>query len=415
MTTATPAGTSSRTIPRIISVDDHVVEPPDLWTSRLPKRFLDAGPRVERDRAIIEFRPQGGSRMERGAADGEWCDFWCYADMSTPFPKTAAWIGLGSIEWTPVTYDQLHPSTWKQKERLESMDANHVEASLCFPNTLPRFCGQTFLEHGERDLGLACVQAYNDWMIDEWCAGDARGRLIPMIIVPLWDPHLAADEVRRCAAKGCFAVSFSENPSKLGLPSFHDRDRHWDPFFAACDETGTVVNMHIGSSSMMYLTSPDAPFIVSSTLTFANSMGSLCDVLFSGLLARFPNLRIAYSEGQVGWAPYVLERSDKLWHQRGREGVFGLDLPEPPSTYVPGRIWFCIFEDETGLELRNRIGMEQLTFEVDFPHADTTWPDTEKIATAICDAADLDEREIYQLMRGNAIDAFGLQRFGITS
>jgi predicted TIM-barrel fold metal-dependent hydrolase len=405
--------TPTRDLPLIISVDDHVVEPPDLWTSRFPAKYRDEAPRVERDRAIIEFKPQGGSRFERGAADGQWCDFWCYADMSFPFPKTAACVGLDDIEWTPITYDELHPATWKQRERLVSMDDNHVQASLCFPNTLPRFCGQGFLERGSREVSLLCVQAYNDWMIDEWCAGDAYGRLIPLTMIPLWDPHLAADEIRRCAAKGSFAVSFSENPTKLNLPSVHDRDRHWDPFFAACDETGTVINMHIGSSSQMYLTSPDAPFIISSTLTFANSMGSLCDFLFSGVLQRFPNLTLAYSEGQAGWAPYVLERADKLWKQRGRSGVFGLDLAEPPSTSIPGRVYFCIFDDETGLALRDRIGMDQLTFEVDFPHADTPWPDTEKIANEICTAAGLDDGEVYKLLRGNAITAFGLDRWGI--
>jgi predicted TIM-barrel fold metal-dependent hydrolase len=412
----TPASRSTpRSIPRIISVDDHVVEPPDLWTSRLPARFLDEAPHVERDRAVIDFNPQTGSRFERGNPDGEWCDFWCYGGLSMPFPKTAASVGFDSIEWTPVTYDDLHPATWKQADRLVAMDENHVDASICFPNTLPRFCGQGFLERGSRELGLACVKAYNDWMIDEWCGGVGRGRLIPLTMIPLWDPQLAADEVRRCADKGSHAVTFSENPSKLGLPSVHSKDRHWDPFFAACNDTETIVNMHIGSSSQMYLTSPDAPFIVSSTLTFANSMGSLCDFLFSGVLSRFPALRIAYSEGQVGWVPYVLERADKLWHQRGREGVFGMDLPEPPSTYIPGRVYFCIFEDETGLELRHRVGMEQITFEVDFPHADTTWPHTEKIATEICHNAGLDEAEIYALMRGNAIHAYGLERFGITA
>ncbi|MCB0995526.1 MAG: amidohydrolase [Acidimicrobiales bacterium] len=401
-------------IPKIISVDDHVVEPPDLWTERLPERWRDAAPHVERDRVVFQFNPQEGSHVDRGNPDGEWCDFWCFEGQCFPFPKTAAWVGLDSIEWTPVTYDQLHPATWQQGPRLAAMDDNHMEASLCFPNTLPRFCGQRFLEAADHELGLACVQVYNDWMIDEWCGGDGRGRLIPLTMVPLWDPHLAAAEVRRCAEKGSFAVTFSEDPSKLGLPSVHNKDRHWDPFFDACEETGTVINMHIGSSSMMHLTTPDAPFIVSSTLTFVNSMNSLVDYLFSGTLARFPGLRIAYSEGQVGWASYVLERADKLYHQRGRSGVFGADLPEPPSTYIRDRVFFCIFDDETGLELRHRVGMEQITFEVDFPHADTTWPETAKIAADICDAAGLDATETHQLLRGNAIRCFGLERYGIT-
>ncbi len=403
-------------IPRIISVDDHVVEPPDLWTARLPAKYRDVAPHVERDRITFDFNPaQGKMAIDRGNPDGEWCDLWCFEDTAMPFPSTAAWIGLGTIEWQAVTYDQLHPATWKQADRLAAMDDNHVEASLCFPNTLPRFCGQRFYEAADHGLGLACVQAYNDWMIDEWCAGDGYGRLIPMTMIPLWDPALAATEVRRCADKGSFAVTFSEDPSKLGLPSVHDKGRFWDPFFRACDETGTVINMHIGSSSTMHTTTADAPFIVSSTLTFSNSMDSLVDYIFSGTLARFHGLRIAYSEGQVGWAAYVLERADKLWEQRGQDGVFGAPVPERPSSYIADRVYFCMFDDETGLQLRDRIGMDQITFEVDFPHADTTWPNTEKIATEMCAGAGLDETETWKLLRGNAIRAYGLDRWGITA
>ena len=163
----------------------------------------------------------------------------------------------------------------------------------------PRFCGQTFAERDDKELALECVKAYNDWMIDEWCAGDGHGRLIPVTMVPLWDAQLAAAEVRRCADKGSHALTFSENPYALGLPSVHSGE--WDPLFAACQETETVVCMHIGSSSRMPGTTPDAPFIVSSVLTFPNAMGSLLDFVFSGTLERFPNLthRVLRGPGRV--------------------------------------------------------------------------------------------------------------------
>ena len=293
------------------------------------------------------------------------------------------------------------------------MDENHVDISICFPNVLPRFCGQAFLERDDKELALLCVQAYNDWMIDEWCAGDAKSRLIPLTLIPLWDPVAAAAEVHRCAEKGSFAVAFSENPYPLGLPSIHDKDRFWDPFFRACEETDTIVNMHIGSSSKMPTTSPDAPFSVSSTITFSNAMGSMCDYILSGTFVRFPGLKIAYAEGQVGWMPYVIERMDKIREERG-DASFGIDLPDPPSTYIPGHVWGCIFDDETGLKNREAIGMDQICFEVDFPHADTTYPHTLDVARKICTEAGLDDEETYKLMRGNAIEAFGLQRFGIT-
>jgi predicted TIM-barrel fold metal-dependent hydrolase len=401
-------------IPRIISVDDHVVEPPDLWSARLPERFRDRGPRVVRDRAKFGF-VGGVFSSEKGAPDGEWCDWWLYDDLVYPFPKLSAAVGFEHLDNSPVTFDEIRPGCWQQGPRLADMDANHVEASLCFPNVLPRFAGQAFLERADKELALLCVQVYNDWMIDEWCGGDGKGRLIPLTIVPLWDPELAAAEVRRCADKGSHAITFTENPHPLGLPSIHDKDRHWDPLFRACQETGTVINMHIGSSSKMPSTSPDAPFIVSSTLTFQNAMGSLCDYLLSGVFERFPALRIAYSEGQVGWVPYVLDRADKLWEERasGTDG-FGVDLPNPPSSYVPGHVWFCIFDDQVGLRNRDIVGMDQITFEVDYPHADSTFPNTKDVATLQVEKAGLNDEEIYKLLRGNAINAYGLERFGIT-
>jgi predicted TIM-barrel fold metal-dependent hydrolase len=401
-------------IPRIISVDDHVVEPPDLWQERLPAKFRDRGPRVVRDTARFSF--EGGVfSFNRGAADGQPCDFWLYDDLVYPFPRLSAAIGFQDLDNVPVTFDEILPGCWKQADRLADMDANHVDASLCFPNVLPRFCGQTFHERQDKELALLCVQAYNDWMIDEWCAGPGAGRLLPLTLVPLWDAELAAAEVRRCADKGSHAIAFSENPFPLGLPSVHDKARFWDPLFQACEETGTVVNMHIGSSSKMPSTSADAPFIVSSTLTFSNAMGSLCDYIFSGTLERFPSLRIAYSEGQAGWVPYVLERADKLWAERVSSDSFGTTLPHPPSSYVPGRVLFCIFDDETGMRNRDVIGIGQLAYEVDYPHADSTFPHSKETAQLICDKAGLDEQERYQFLRGNAIRFYDLQRFGITA
>jgi predicted TIM-barrel fold metal-dependent hydrolase len=391
-------------IPRIISVDDHVMEPPDMWMDRLPSKYHDRRPRVVREK----FTGGGSNLMP---ADGGWADVWYYDDLRSPVMILSAAVGFEEKTFGVTTFDDIQPGTWIQSERLKAMDSNHVDASICFPNTLPRFCGQTFAERDDKELALLCVEAYNDWVIDEWCAGDGAGRLVPVTIVPLWDVELAAAEVRRCAAKGSHAITFSENPYPLGLPTIHSRA--WDPMFAACEETDTVVCMHIGSSSKMPQTTPDAPFIISSVLTFQNAMGSLLDYVFSGTLARFPRLVLAYAEGQVGWMPYVLERADKLWEERSANN-FGSDLPDPPTSYVRGRVYGCLFDDETGLEARHRIGMDQICFETDYPHADSTFPDSEKIATAICEEAGLADDEIYKLLRGNAITAFGLERFGIT-
>ena len=233
-----------------------------------------------------------------------------------------------------MTFDEMRPGCWQPAPRLDDMDLNWVDASICFP-TFPRFCGQTFLEADDKELALLCVQAYNDWMVEEWCAGSG-GRLIPLCLIPLWDPVLAAAEVRRNAARGVRAVCFSELPGNLGLPSVHDVDRYWDPFVAACDETGTVICMHSGSGSKMPSTSADAPPAVSSTLTHELAEGSLADWLFSGLLVRYPDVKLTYSEGQIGWIPYILTRADRVWeHNRGWSDSRHL-VPEPPSTLLLG-------------------------------------------------------------------------------
>jgi hypothetical protein len=172
--------------------------------------------------------------------------------------------------------------------------------------------------------------------------------------------------------------------------------------------------MHIGSSSKMPSTSPDAPFIISSTLTFQNAMGSMLDYIFSGTLERFPELVIAYSEGQVGWMPYVMERADKLWEERS-DNSFGSGLRNAPSSFVEHRIYGCVFDDPVGLRNRDVIGMDQICFETDYPHADSTFPHSKKVLSDICVQAGLTEEETYKFTRGNAIRAFGLQRFGIES
>jgi hypothetical protein len=126
-------------------------------------------------------------------------------------------------------------------------------------------------------------------------------------------------------------------------------------------------------------------------------------------------LKLAYAEGQIGWLPFVIERADRLWEERSENsfGTNGVILDEPPSAYVGRQVFGCIFDDEAGLALRDRIGMSNICFEVDYPHADSTYPHSEKVLSEMCDAVGLDDDETYRLARGNAIDLFGLQRFGI--
>jgi predicted TIM-barrel fold metal-dependent hydrolase len=352
----------------------------------------------------VEFR--GGSLKVKPGGGNVPVDWWYYEELKRPLLRVDSAVGVPRDEVTMkgVTYEDMRPGSYEVKPRLEDMDANHIEAALCFP-TFPRFCGQTFTEAKDKELGLLCVKAYNDWMVDEWC-GDAGGRLIPLTLIPLWDAELAAAEVRRNAERGVRAVCFSEIPPFLGLPSVHDPDHYWDPFFRACAETQTIVNMHIGSSSKMPSTSADAPPAVGSTLTHTNATFSLVDFLFSGVFVRIPELKVAYSEGQIGWIPYILERADRVWEDnRGWGGVADI-VPEKPSSYFKDHVWGCFFDDAHGLKSVDEIGVDNITYESDYPHSDSTWPHTRQIAEK--QMADLTDEQRRKIVRGNAIKLFGL-------
>ena len=407
-------GTPKTDEQRLISADDHVLEPPDIWTDRVSRRYREVAPRMVRCRADVVSAVGGRPRIRRSDT-GRWADWWCYEDLEVPLLQVSAAAGLEDVDYLPITLDEVRPGCWKPAERLADMDLNSVQASVCFPNTLPRFCGQTFCEAKDKNLAQVCVEAYNDWIIEDWCGGDAHGRLIPVTLVPLWDRALAAAEVLRCAEKGSAAITFAENPSRLGLPSFHDARRYWDPLFAACAETGSVINLHIGSSSVSPTTAPDAPQAVTSALFATNTMGALCDLLVSGVFARFPSLRVSLAEGQIGWMPYTLQRLDMVWAGRGRDSLIGIRLPEPPSHYAKRNIYGCVFDDEVGLTSREQVGMSQIMFEVDYPHSDSTFPNSLAVFDRLVSSARLSPEERYLLQRGNAIRAFGLARYGTTS
>jgi predicted TIM-barrel fold metal-dependent hydrolase len=395
-------------IPRIISVDDHVVEPPGVWVERLPSSHQGTGPRIVRA-PVRDISFVGGkfTAVPGEPGDpGEPVDWWFYEELRRPLIRLDAAVGHDreDVTVTGTTYDWMRPGAWQVKPRLEDMDLNWIEASLCFP-TFPRFCGQTFLEAKDHQLALLCVQAYNDWMVDEWCA-HSSGRLIPLCLVPLWDARLAAAEVHRNAERGCRAVCFSEIPPFLGLPSVHDRDRYWDPFLAACDETGTVINMHIGSSSKMPSTSADAPPAVGSTLTFANACYSLVDWLMCGAFVRFPQLKVAYSEGQIGWIPYVLERADVVWRENRAWGGVADQVPLPPSELFRDHVYGCFFDDAHGVRSLEEIGVDNVTYESDYPHSDSTWPHTREVAEK--QMAGLSDEAVRKVVRGNAIKMLAL-------
>jgi predicted TIM-barrel fold metal-dependent hydrolase len=335
----------------LVSVDDHVIEPPTMFDAHIPEKYRDQAPRVKED--------------ESGA------QYWEYEGNRAPNMGLNAVAGCPPEEYglNPLRFDQMRPGCYDIKERINDMNANGVLGSINFP-TFVHFCGQLFLKSNDKDLALACVRAYNDWHIDEW-AGTYPGRIIPLSIMPLWDVNLMADEIRRTSAKGCHAVTFSENPEKLGLPGLHLD--YWDPFFKACEDTGTVVCMHIGSSSSMTVTSMDAPVDVSIAITPMNSFLALNDIMWTPICRKFPNIMIAMSEGGTGWIPYALERMDYTYsHHKAWTGADFGGLT--PTEIFHRNFSTCFIDDRAGIELRHLVGIDRMTWECDYPHSDSTWP-----------------------------------------
>jgi predicted TIM-barrel fold metal-dependent hydrolase len=406
-------------LPRIISVDDHMVEPPDLWTSRLPAKYRDSGPRVERRKGFMRGVRSVYTFVESTEDDAHWADCWLYEDTVVPLSRGFAVFEAngdlheGGFKNEVVTFDEISPGSFRQAERLADMEKNYTDASICFP-TFARFCGQRFVDAKDRDLALLCVQAYNDYMIDEWCGGEGHGRLIPLTLIPLWDGELAAAEVRRCAGKGSHAVAFSEAPYELGLPSI--LSGFWDSFIAACAETDTVINMHIGSSGMLTTTSEDAHPSSIPALNAVNSVKSFIDWMTSGHLESHPDLRIAFSEGQVGWMPFYLERLTSLWIRDDRYGnPLRATAPKQPREYMR-QIYGCLYDDLHGLLSRDAIGVEQLMFETDYPHPDSTFPDSKAVVEKLVHEAGMSADDTYKFLRGNAIRCYGLDKyFGISA
>jgi predicted TIM-barrel fold metal-dependent hydrolase len=405
-------------LPKIISVDDHVVEPAHVWQTWLPEKYRERGPKVVRKR-WGSFRQKGGAKYEMPEdPDGLWGDAWVLDGQViyvhkrfVAIPESAVGrdgdgltLDRSQLEMTALTYDEMRKGCYDRDARVADMALNWVDGSLPFP-TFPRFCGQTFHETEDRELGLACVKAYNDWMVEEWCA-PSGGANIPLCLIPLWDPQLAAQETQRNADRGVRAICFSELPTRLKLPSIHTG--YWDPLWQVCNDTGVTVCMHVGSSSTNPAASPDAPPAAGVTLSFNNSFASLTDWLFSGKLAEFPKLKLAYSEGQIGWIPYVLERADTVWEHHDGWQHTREKIPNPPSTYYYGRIFGCFTADRHGLKNLDEVGEDNICFETDYPHTDTTWPNTKVYIEKML--AGFDDQVAYKVLRGNAIKMLELDR-----
>jgi predicted TIM-barrel fold metal-dependent hydrolase len=370
----------------LISVDDHVIEPAEMFLHHVPSKYLDSAPRV--------------IRKEEGS------DVWIYEGIEVPNLALNAVAGRPPEEYgfEPTAYEEIRQGCYDSSARIRDMDANGVLASMNFPS-MAGFCGQLFGRARDKDMALVMLRAYNDWHIDEW-AGSHPGRFIPLALPGLWDPQVAADEVRRVAQNGCHAVTFSENPAKLGFPSFHSE--YWDPFWRACCDEAVVVTLHIGSSSTLALPSPDSPINTVLTLGAMNVQMTTADLIWSRVIRDFPELRFSLSEGGIGWIPYMLERLDYVY--RHHKAWTGADLGgKLPSELFRERFNTCFIDDRVGVQLRDKIGLDTITWECDYPHSDSTWPHSPEVLYEYL--VELDDDEINKITHRNAMRHYHFDPF----
>ena len=370
----------------LVSVDDHVVEPPGLFDNHLTPEWKAKAPRLVRK------------------DDGT--DVWVFEGQQLMNIGLNAVVGRPPEEYgvEPTSFDQLRPGCYDVDERIRDMNVNGVLASMCFPS-FPSFCGALWARTEDKTLALTMLRAYNDWHIDEWC-GSHPGRFIPLALPVMWDADLAAEEVRRVAKKGCHALSFTENPEKVGFPSLHSD--YWEPVWQACVDEGTVVCIHIGSAAGMSFTTMDSPVDVMITTSPMSIASCAADLVWSQMLRRYPTLKFALSEGGIGWIPYFLDRVDYVFkhHHQWTNQDFGGKLP---SDVFREHIITCFIDDPVGVKLREKVGIDTITWECDYPHSDTTWPEAPEILARSLDGVSDDD--INKMTHENAIREFRLDSF----
>jgi predicted TIM-barrel fold metal-dependent hydrolase len=363
-----------------ISVDDHIVEPRWTFEGRVPARFADRAPRIVEEPGGIEV--------------------WMYDGNRFPNIGFNALVGRPVSEYSvePSRFDEMRKGSWDIDARISDMDLNGVYASVNFPSSLPGFAGQRLqLTTEDHELALHTVRAWNDWHIEEW-AGKYPDRIIPAQIPWLLDPKLAAEEILRNAERGFKAVSFTESPQKLGLPSLHTD--YWDPVMAACEESETVVDIHVGSASTFPTSADDSPPDTIGVLFFGYAMFATVDWLYSKIPVRYPGIKIAISEGGIGWVAGLMDRLDHMLSYHEMYGTWTSDIELTPRETLQRNFWFCAVDDPSSFMQRDRIGVENILLEADYPHCDSTWPLTQEVMRR--DLGGLSDPEIQQLAWGNA-------------
>src|SRR5690348_10042632 len=346
----------------IIDVDTHVTETPDLWTSRAPARMRDRAPR-------IETGADGTQRWVLGKSEGMVLGSDNRDVLETQGITTTG--GLGSFKNPPKSFEEMHPGAYDPKARLKYMDEMSIWAMVMYPN-IGGFGAQEFLKLDDPELMLTCVQIYNDWQT-EWASADSR-RLLPITSIPFWDVAAAVKEVRRCAQMGHKGILFTGEPQYYGKPLLGDA--HWNPLWEVAIEHDLPISFHIGSGDMaegmvknrVATYGKMAAFAELAVDIFLRNGLQLNDLLMSGVLVRYPQIKFVSVESGIGWIPFVLEAMDYQF-QGNSVAEEHPEFEMLPSEYFARNVYACYwFEQTAPRRLIDKIGVNNILFETDFPH-----------------------------------------------
>jgi len=338
----------------IISVDDHLVEPPDMFEGRLPAKLADRAPKIVETRRGHQLWEFDGARYSQ-------------VGMNAVAGRRPECVTL-----EPTRFEDMRRGCWDIDARIADMDINGVWASLNFPSMITGFSGRVFSAASDPELGLAVTRAWNDWLYEAWWQ-PYPDRIIPCGITYLTDPELGAAEIRRNAARGFRSVTLPERPHRIDLPNIFPG--YWGPITAPCEKTDTVLSLHVRSSGMPDLPA-DSPLVaLGATLFGQMSLTACAEWLWSGLPARYPGIKIAMSEGGIGWVAMLLDRLDNIVDRSG----YGIGWDIRPADVMKRNFWFCTIDDPSTIDTRHRIGIDHIMLEADYPHGDSTWPDTQDV------------------------------------
>ncbi|EME14345.1 amidohydrolase family protein [Rhodococcus triatomae] len=362
----------------LVSIDDHVVEPLDMFDRHVPAKYKEYAPKVVLDEKGIER--------------------WIYRDRPTGVAGLNAVVTWPAEEWgrDPASYAEMRPAVYDIHQRIDDMNANGILASMCFPTFTGFSAGH--LSHAKDEITVSMIEAYNNWHFEEW--DDVYpGRFIKIAILPLWDPQLAVHEIERVAKLGCHSVTMPELPHIDGLPSYHDMD-YWAPVLQALCDNDMVMNLHIGQGFGALRLAPDSP--IDNLMVLAPSVSQLAvqDLLWGPAMRRFPKLKVALSEGGIGWIPFFLDRSDRHYtNQRWLRRDFGGKLP---SEVFREHVIACYVTDKTSLKLRHDIGIDTIAWECDYPHSDSLWPNAPEFVLDELNALGASDSDIDKITWQNA-------------